>query len=220
MLYLTRNRGPNARFATVLVGPEKTRFVVHQDLIAHHSDFFKAALTGNFKEAAEKTVALTEEDPVFFEFFVHWLYYQKLPTKDDADVNLLGQWMNEDDYGDLETDNLIVLHILADKYGVAKLKRDTTDGLLDHIETGNGFFPSATQISDAYKSLPRNSALLKLLVDLVCRFPGSVDWEDDFPLPFVRAVLKLFSAEGCLYSERLDECDYHDRKAGEKKCSC
>lgn len=57
----------------VLVGPEKHRFDIHKALVCSQSDFFKAALTGNFKEA-DGTIALPEQDPTTFRYFVYWLY--------------------------------------------------------------------------------------------------------------------------------------------------
>ena len=57
----------------VLVGPGKQRFDVHKALICSRSDFFKAALTGNFKEV-DGTIKLPEQDPATFKYFVHWLY--------------------------------------------------------------------------------------------------------------------------------------------------
>lgn len=58
---------------TVLVGPEKDYFAIHKTLVCGQSDFFKAALTGNFKEA-DGTIALPERDPATFKYFVYWLY--------------------------------------------------------------------------------------------------------------------------------------------------
>lgn len=57
----------------VLVGPGKQRFEIHKGLICSRSDFFKAALTGNFKEA-DGTIALPDHDPATFKYFVYWLY--------------------------------------------------------------------------------------------------------------------------------------------------
>lgn len=57
----------------VLVGPEKYRFEIHKTLVCGESDFFKAALNGNFKEA-DGTITLPEQDPATFKSFVYWLY--------------------------------------------------------------------------------------------------------------------------------------------------
>ena len=60
---------------TVLVGqePENQRFNIHKNLVCSVSDFFSAALTGNFKEA-DGTITLSEQDPETFKYFIHWLY--------------------------------------------------------------------------------------------------------------------------------------------------
>ncbi|KAF2449204.1 hypothetical protein P171DRAFT_480311 [Karstenula rhodostoma CBS 690.94] len=64
-------------FATVFVGSSKARFVVHEELLAHYSEFFRAALQGGFAEAETKTITLDDVAPHTFELFVHWLYYQR-----------------------------------------------------------------------------------------------------------------------------------------------
>ncbi|KAK4697313.1 protein N-terminal amidase, partial [Lecanoromycetidae sp. Uapishka_2] len=58
---------------TVLVGPDEQRFDVHKALLCKSSDFFNAALNGNFIEA-NGTVKLPEQNPGVFKYFVHWLY--------------------------------------------------------------------------------------------------------------------------------------------------
>ncbi|KAK3174111.1 hypothetical protein OEA41_001355 [Lepraria neglecta] len=59
---------------TVLAGPDKARSDLHEGLLCESSDFFKAALTGNF----HGTVNLPEQDTRVFKFFVHWLYSGEL----------------------------------------------------------------------------------------------------------------------------------------------
>ncbi|KAF1939775.1 hypothetical protein EJ02DRAFT_351559, partial [Clathrospora elynae] len=65
---------PEATFATIIVGQGEVHFVVHESLLTQRSKFFRAALTGRFKEDADKIVRLQDEEPSHFEFFVHWLY--------------------------------------------------------------------------------------------------------------------------------------------------
>jgi hypothetical protein len=79
------SRASNASFATVLVGPKQARFVVHESLLIHYSEFFRAALTGRFKEAEEKAVTLEEAEPAVFGFCADWLYNRYLPSKETDD---------------------------------------------------------------------------------------------------------------------------------------
>lgn len=47
---------------------------MHKNLLCAVSDYFIAALEGNFKEAAEQKVELLDEDPEVIERFQLWLY--------------------------------------------------------------------------------------------------------------------------------------------------
>lgn len=70
-MLLTSCRVRDAKFATVLMGDEAARFVVHEELLTYHSSYFRAALKGGFAEAADGAVRLQEADSVLFEVFVH-----------------------------------------------------------------------------------------------------------------------------------------------------
>jgi hypothetical protein len=126
--------------AVVLVGPEKHRFDLHRGLLCKTSDFFKAAFEGKFMEA-EGTLALPEQDPGLFKYFIHWLYTGSLrgylypPTKkptlkelkDAVKGKLLSD--NEDtkvfnlaNYRDAHFHTLVQLYILADALQVKGLQ--------------------------------------------------------------------------------------------------
>lgn len=59
---------------TVLVGPDKYKFIVHKNLICASSTFFGCAFEGNFAEGATQQIELPEEKPCLFKFFCDWLY--------------------------------------------------------------------------------------------------------------------------------------------------
>jgi hypothetical protein len=64
--------------ATILVGPEETKFVVHQALLCEKSPYFIKALTGSFEESKTDIVKLEHVSPVLFKIVVSWLYYDKI----------------------------------------------------------------------------------------------------------------------------------------------
>ena len=62
---------------TVIVGPESCErtFYINEDLLTCNSQYFRAALNGNFAEGQTKIVRLEEDDPSAFERFVRYLIY-------------------------------------------------------------------------------------------------------------------------------------------------
>jgi hypothetical protein len=152
--------------ATVIVGESKKKIIVHQALLVHHSSFFRAALTGKFKEAEDKTIKLEEESPIVFEFVVHWLYYKRFPDADKGDDDeLLSRWKF-----DSETTNpgcFVWLYIFGDRYLVDRLKFDALTELESVIRKNyNQGMPGPGHIQLAFDQLPAKSPMCRLLIEL------------------------------------------------------
>ncbi|KAF2007946.1 hypothetical protein P154DRAFT_528596 [Amniculicola lignicola CBS 123094] len=61
----------------VIVGSEyeaQESFTIHKDLICSRSPFFRKALAGSWKEAAEQIVPLPSDDPEIFQWYLQALY--------------------------------------------------------------------------------------------------------------------------------------------------
>ncbi|KAH6639784.1 hypothetical protein C7974DRAFT_138856 [Boeremia exigua] len=73
--------GPALRGKTVvvIVGPEQKRYCLHQDALAHSSDFFRNAFSGPWKEAEDGVLALADVEVETFDLFAHWIYAGTLP---------------------------------------------------------------------------------------------------------------------------------------------
>lgn len=221
------NSARNPKLATILVGEEQERFIVHESVLTHYSEFFRAALTGGFAEATEKTVKLEGEDAETFEFFVHWLYYQRFPDKDKCDNPGLVERFY---YCDYPNDDIAVkLYVFGDKYGIERLRWDSLDLLFRVMELENSLLPGNSTITYAFEHLNHQDPLCRLLVDL---FPvydkpdpeGFHQWY--VCVPFLQAVWcryishckALENGEENLY--RLDLCNYHDHETGEERRAC
>ncbi|OAL47209.1 hypothetical protein IQ07DRAFT_682685 [Pyrenochaeta sp. DS3sAY3a] len=65
---------------SIIVGNEvsKRTFQVHEGLLKHHSDYFKAALKDDWKKDPSKPIELPEDDPSVFQEVFRWLYTGKL----------------------------------------------------------------------------------------------------------------------------------------------
>jgi hypothetical protein len=141
------------------------------NLLVHYSKFFRAALTGNFSEARNKTVKLEEDDPEVFELFVHWLYYQRFPDKSlGDDETILKIWI-EPNRETAYTHFYIYLYLFGDKYDVPSLRSDTINELVRFMETEpDSCLTDPPAIRAAFTRLPQNSPMCRLLVDIYCYY--------------------------------------------------
>ncbi|KAI2485594.1 BTB domain containing protein [Pyrenophora tritici-repentis] len=162
---------PNAPFATVIVGPEKISFTVHLDLLVYHSPFFRAALTGNFKEATTKTVLLPTEKSETFEFCVHWLYNNRLPDPNNDDTLLIEKWgTSNQEGGYTKTGNLIELYVFCGKYQIDKLRVKCLEKLLIHVEQPGTWLPSCEMVQHAFENLDSRDILCRWMVHAQCQW--------------------------------------------------
>lgn len=65
----------------ILVGPDKTPFIAHQDLLTSTSPYFKAAFEGKFREASDSTIHLADINTVAFKLFLDWAYFKCIPKQ-------------------------------------------------------------------------------------------------------------------------------------------
>jgi hypothetical protein len=72
-------------FVTVVVGTsDKCKsFALHKTLVCKRSKFFRASLSGDWKESHERKVHLPEEDPDIFKFYIQSLYVSQPETISD-----------------------------------------------------------------------------------------------------------------------------------------
>jgi hypothetical protein len=220
-IVLIPNRASDATFARVVVGQQGKCFTVHQDLLVHHSPFFRAALTGSFKEADSKTVILADSDPQVFEFFVHWLYYQRFCRPGDS-PELLALWTDDDDE-DLKSSNLIMLYVFCDKYHVSALQRQTLDELFDHVFEEE--LPSIQNVGFAFENLREDDPLCRFFVDAYCYWSGAwmLDSVQALPIVFVTMVMQQYSRYAHGERDRTcspELCDYHGHKEIRERLQC
>lgn len=222
--------GPNPPFATIIVGTAKKKFVVHEHLLTHYSDFFRGALSGRFIEAEEKAVKLESDCPDIFVFFVHWLYHQRLPEKEKGDADeIVGAWSKDDckgDGGKTMYTNLIQLHVLSDKYGISQLARLTLDQMFYRLQKGSLRLPNARMVRHAFDNLPDSAPLCQLLVHAYCTMSSNAwkkvaarEWPRDFLMSMLARYAELADpAEKVL--RRLDLCEYHKHADKDERAAC
>ncbi|KAJ5032520.1 uncharacterized protein L3040_009121 [Drepanopeziza brunnea f. sp. 'multigermtubi'] len=115
---------------TFIVGPDPdpVEFLVHKEIICHHSKVFKAAFNGTFLEGQTQTYRLQDTTQGAFRLLTQWIYFQKLNIPQIPP----GSVVDEDDEalaGEGEA-ALAELYVLADKFAMAPLQ----NAVIDEIE--------------------------------------------------------------------------------------
>jgi len=181
---------------TIFIGPQKKRYNIHKDIICHHSEYFRAAYNGRWKEADEG-VTLEDVEVEVFHIFVHWLYTQRLPTKSeydgivtDADPGKLDDSEKVDGgYGVLKA------CAFANRFLVADFERITHDFCIQ-TRIGASLGVSYKYIIFSYQNLPDDSLILKLMVEIQCLFwisscdePDEMEIRPELPHKFLIDVM-------------------------------
>lgn len=138
----------------VVVGPTKRLFMFHKQILCDLSPFFKAALTGRFREGDEQRVEFLETDIVIFEQFQCWLYSGIIPATRDMVKD-----KNHEVFPVLTN-----LYIFGDKLGIPALQNKVIDSYLQAraVKSWTPFVDIPRICCD----LPSTSPLRKLFVDL------------------------------------------------------
>ncbi|KEQ76599.1 hypothetical protein M436DRAFT_69568 [Aureobasidium namibiae CBS 147.97] len=164
--------------ATVLVGPEETKFVIHQALLCDKSKYFAKALTGSFEEGTTGIVRLEDVSPVLFKIVVSWLYWGKIAysvSDDDLSIDQgfkklkreddkFSENLNADDTSTWPIHILVRLYILADRLDIKDLRNDIIDALVTSAEkSGIGLRVYSYKLIDS--DTTAESPLRKFAVD-------------------------------------------------------
>lgn len=153
------NRFEGVSVVTFYVGPDKVVFHVHEHLLFDASPVFKAAFSGHFKEASERSMPLPEDDKDSVERMIQWLYTKEfdltVPVSEGTSAECYLQ--------------LAKLNTLAEKYDIYLLKNDIVDKLFDFRNSskvqGTKFLsPPIPAIKHVYDNTTKRSSFRKLIV--------------------------------------------------------
>ena len=148
---------------TVIVGEpsDKSTWHIHRKLLVTQSQFFKAALSGNFEESKSNTVHLVEEENEIFSFVVIWLY----STLGDRSGYVLPAELNHPD-----TLTLIKMYCIADKLKIDSLKVCVFSRLYALHPFWRNFTPEC--VDYAWQRSVAGDQLIELLLDGVAHRIG------------------------------------------------
>ena len=149
------HRSPYNDIVYVKVGDDATTFGIHRGLLCRQSSYFKAALSGNLKEAKEGVVVLEGEDAGIFERFNLWLY--------------TGRFLKEDEtVKDVGWETSIQIYIFAETHGAHRLQNTTIDHMI-RMNAVLKVLPGSPDIRRAWSGTSGASPIKRFLVDLYTR---------------------------------------------------
>lgn len=163
---------------SVLVGPEAKRYAIDKDLLCSRSGYFKAALTGNFREAEDLVVTLEDEDIETFEKLVEWL-------NTDVLVGYEGPEIADEEF---DGTSLFNVYLFAEKRIILLLQNAAVDAIIPLIN--DGYIP-ANEIRHVWTRTTESSPICKLLVNsMLSSYPYREFQKhiDQYEMTFIAAV--------------------------------
>ena len=161
--------------ATVLVGEKNTKFCLQSETaetLCAASPFFKAALKGGFREAAEQEVRLPDYNDEAFTIIVSWLSNRD-PLR----------------FKDLEWTLLCEMFVLADYLRISPLEEQLLKSLRWKRHKSGTVLVSSVPF--VYDKTYRSSPLRRLWVDWVLELQAPEIFESEewiFPMEFMREL--------------------------------
>ncbi|KAI7154040.1 hypothetical protein KC349_g7940 [Hortaea werneckii] len=154
------NFGPTT--ITFLVGPEdvQSTFLVHENLIRHHSKFVEAISRNDWKEKDSRVIHLPEHDEEHFRIFFDYIYSHHVFSSKPDDC-LSGKSL-----GDKEWDRLAHCWALGAYLQATSFQNAITDSIVEKVLSIQGQQPLQTIHKIIYPHSQAGSDVRKLLVDI------------------------------------------------------
>lgn len=186
---------------------------MHKMLLYSSSDYFRAALDGGFKEAAEQRIELLEDDPKVFERFQLWLYTGKVFDRGEKSTAL-------------DHSMLVDIYVFAESRCIPGLQNHLVDTII-RKSAREGFYLRPSD-GDMYSNTASLSPLRKLAVHMAAHLGGldRPSWElDKYPKDFLVALVLALHKRSTLEKDSdpratlwENRCKYHVHLEDEPLC--
>lgn len=156
------------RVVTILVGPSRTTWRLHENLLSSSSDFFRSAFNSGFKETFDDQLTLPEDDPQAFELFVRWLYTRAMSPPGGAGTSASASASTSTStppsfitsHPPIQT--WLRLYVLACKLLVAELENICVNAAWRYYNVGTRR-PDIRDVQYIYENTPEGSGMRRLL---------------------------------------------------------
>ncbi|KAH6639456.1 hypothetical protein C7974DRAFT_131865 [Boeremia exigua] len=216
---------------TIEVGPERVQYHLSEAFLSHHSEYFKRAFAGIWREAAERTVVLgSDVEASIFNLFVEWLYTQTLPAM-SPDWRRIADPVHP--YSISAKMLRLKLYVFADRFVVPRLREQLNRAIVNDYDSDCPALEEYETITYAFYNLPSTDPILDLIVDryfMVWRLDLDEGEEDEaYELLPHEFLLRFYKRVGKWRKDDLqnrhqlfnmDFCSYHEHKCEEDKLQC
>jgi hypothetical protein len=156
-------------FVVLEVGPQKQHYHLHKALLVHHSDYFRSAMNGSWKEAEDELISLKDVETIAVEIFIHWLYTQQILNTMEVE-----EMQHEPTDDDPAITGYTKAFVFGARFLVPRFRHAVHNRIVDTLLGENGDAPRNptffTATKYALENLPSNHNILKLLLDMHCRY--------------------------------------------------
>lgn len=143
---------------SIYVGPENTRWYLHERLLCHYSPFFSDIFYADDKDPElqkarkNKAFGMEEEEDLAFEMFVGWLYSRNIKVpKDEKDVG-----------------PLLDLYLLSEKFRCEKLSTELVEAISDFYYQSHTY-PSLRRVQHVYANTDDDNQMREMMVGAVAK---------------------------------------------------
>ncbi|KAI4644107.1 uncharacterized protein J4E78_009691 [Alternaria triticimaculans] len=157
---------------TIFIGPEKKRYNIHKDIICHHSEYFRTAFNGRWKESDEG-VTLEDVEVDVFNVFAHWLYAQEIPSDWESlyDIAAPGHTLENSVWNEWSIGELLLrASVFGDRVLTPVFHRLAHNTFVDRYVPNPGGTCSVNYATVIwiYDNLPKGHMAMRLAVELQC----------------------------------------------------
>lgn len=216
---------------TVEVGPKRVEYHLSKAFLSHHSEYFKRALAGIWRESSDRTVVLgSDVEPSTFNLFVEWLYTQTLPAM-SPDWRRIADPLHP--YSVSAKMLRLKLYVFADRFVVPALRAQLNRAIVNDYDSDCPALEEYETITYAFHNLPSTDPILDLMVDryfMVWRLDLDEGEDEeayetlphDFLLRFYKRVgrWRKDDLQNRHQLFNMDFCSYHEHRSEEEKLQC
>ncbi|KAJ4294609.1 hypothetical protein N0V90_008300 [Kalmusia sp. IMI 367209] len=206
----------------IKVGPKQQTFLVHETLLAQHSDYFRKTIVNIPKGGKERKVAIPDIEPDIFTIFVNWLYSQHKDaiswsntySESKKDKQIAAPPTTEVDV------DLVKALVLGDRFAAWEFKKAINNYYVN-VLIYNRATPDYNAIAYAFTHFPWDHPITRLMIDTEAIYrDGEFEQDSRLPTDFVNRRTKRAQELRGDRGQELRPCAYHEHSSDAEKRRC